>query len=52
MRRVQLLSSAIKAKNVTYNWHDADIGFIEAVLSRGDRRLGPVLEEVWKMGEA
>ncbi len=50
MRRVQLLSSAIKAKNVTYNWHDADIGFIEAVLSRGDRRLGPVLEEVWKNG--
>jgi radical SAM family uncharacterized protein len=50
MRRVHLLNSAMKAKNVTYRWHDADISFIEAVLSRGDRRLGQVLEEVWKNG--
>ena len=43
-RRVKLLRSAITAKAVTYNWHDGDTSFLEAVLARGDRRLGRVLE--------
>ncbi len=50
MRRVSLLRSVMRAKAVTYNWHDADTSFIEAVLSRGDRRVGAVLEEVWRNG--
>ena len=35
---------------MVYNWHDADTSVVEAVLSRGDRRLAPVLEEVWRNG--
>ena len=50
LRRVNLLRSSINARNVIYNWHDADTSVVEAVLSRGDRRLGPVLEEVWRNG--
>ena len=50
MRRVNLLRDSITAKNVTYKWHDADTSFIEAALSRGDRRLAPVIEEVWRNG--
>ena len=50
LRRVNLLRSSINSRNVTYNWHDADTSVVEAVLSRGDRRLGPVLEEVWRQG--
>ena len=50
LRRVNLLRSSINARNVIYNWHDADTSVVEAVLSRGDRRLGPVLEEVWRKG--
>lgn len=46
IRRVNLLRTAIVAKNVVYNWHDAETGFIEAVLSRGDRRLADVIETV------
>ncbi|NCB51013.1 MAG: TIGR03960 family B12-binding radical SAM protein [Clostridia bacterium] len=49
-RRVRLLRDSITAKNVTYNWHDADTSFIEAALSRGDRRIGKVIETVWKNG--
>lgn len=49
-RRVSLLKNAITAKNVTYKWHDPETSFIEAVLSRGDRRLSNVLEYVWKNG--
>lgn len=49
-RRVRLLRESITAKNVTYNWHDADTSFIEAALSRGDRRIGKVIEAAWKNG--
>ena len=50
LRRVNLLRSSIHARNVIYNWHDADTSVVEAVLSRGDRRLANVLEEVWRNG--
>lgn len=50
LRRVNLLRSAIVARNVTYNWHDAETSIIEAVLSRGDRRVADAVEEVWCQG--
>ena len=50
LRRVNLLRSAITAKNVTYNWHDAETSLIEAVLSKGDRRVADAIEEVWRQG--
>ena len=49
-RRVKLLREAITAKAVTYNWHDGDTSFLEAVLARGDRRLGRVLERACRKG--
>ena len=49
-RRVKLLREAIKTKTVTYNWHDSDTSFLEAILARGDRRLGKVLETAWRKG--
>ena len=49
-RKVNLLRENIKARNVTYNWHDPDTSFVEAVLSRGDRRIADVIEEVWRRG--
>ena len=51
-RRVQLLRDNMKAKNVTYNWHDPDTSFIEAALSRGDRRVADVIETVFRTGGA
>ena len=50
LRRVNLLRASINSRNVVYNWHDADTSVVEAVLSRGDRRLGAVIEEVWRSG--
>lgn len=50
LRRVNLLRANITAKNVTYNWHDAETSLIEAALSRGDRRMADVIEEVWRQG--
>ena len=50
LRRVNLLRSSISARNVTYNWHDAETSLIEAVLSRGDRRVADAIERVWRDG--
>jgi radical SAM family uncharacterized protein len=49
-RRVSLLRENMRAKSVTYSWHDADTSFIEAALARGDRRLGAVLEAAHRRG--
>lgn len=49
-RKVELLRNTMRAKAITYNWHAPDTSFIEAVLSRGDRRIGQVLEAVWRDG--
>ena len=50
IRKVNLLRDSIKAKNVVYNWHDPQTSYIEATLSRGDRRIGRVIENVWRAG--
>ena len=49
-RRVDLLRSSIRNKSIQYNWHEMNTSYIEAVLARGDRRLGAVLEAVWRDG--
>ena len=49
-RRVKLLREAITTKTVTYNWHDPDTSFLEAVLARGGRRMCKVLEAAWRKG--
>ncbi len=47
-RKVELLAATMRNRAVTYNWHDRETSYIEAVLARGDRRIGRVLEEVVK----
>ena len=49
-RRVALLREHINTKSVTYNWHPSPTSFMEAVISRGDRRLCRVLETAFRKG--
>jgi radical SAM superfamily enzyme YgiQ (UPF0313 family) len=50
LRRTELLRNEMRTKAITYNWHAPEQGMIEAVLSRGDRRLGGVIEAAWRRG--
>ncbi len=50
IRRQRLLKDNMPSKSIEYNWHAADLSRLEAVLARGDRRLGAVLEEAVKRG--
>ena len=54
-RRLKLLREAINsdrstAKAIGYRYHDGKPGIVEGLLSRGDRRVGRVLERVWREG--
>jgi len=40
----------LRTKSITYKWHSAEQGYVEAVLARGDRRIGGVIEEAWRKG--
>lgn len=51
LKRKQLfLRERLRGKGLVYNWHDPETSFLEAVLSRGDRRLGDVIEAAWNKG--
>ena len=50
LRRCKLLKSHFYSKSIEYNYHTPDLSRLEAVMARGDRRLGPVIEEAAKHG--
>ncbi|MDD6191014.1 MAG: TIGR03960 family B12-binding radical SAM protein [Firmicutes bacterium] len=44
------LASKLRIKGVTFNYHETDTSNLEAVLARGDRRVGKVIEEAYNLG--
>ncbi len=46
----QLLHQVIRRKAIRLSWSDPKASQLEAVMSRGDRRLGKVIYEAWKQG--
>ncbi|HKH06000.1 MAG TPA: TIGR03960 family B12-binding radical SAM protein [Acidimicrobiales bacterium] len=50
-RKINLLRDASRRnKALQLTWHDPKATLIEGLASRGDRRLGPVIESVWRQG--
>ena len=50
LRRCKLLNDHFYSKSIEYDYHSPDLSRLEAVFARGDRRLGPVIEEAVKQG--
>ena len=50
LRRCKLLKSHFYSKSIEYDYHSPDLSRLEAVMARGDRRLGAVIEEAVKNG--
>jgi radical SAM family uncharacterized protein len=53
--RLQRLREAIRAdreygRSIGFRYHDGQSGIVEGLLSRGDRRVGRVIEAVWRDG--
>jgi radical SAM superfamily enzyme YgiQ (UPF0313 family) len=54
-RRLKLLRQKINAdkrfgRSIGMRYHDGQPGVVEGLLSRGDRRVGRVIEQVWRDG--
>ena len=40
----------LNRKSLKYNWHDAEVTVLEGILARGDRKVGKLIEEVYRLG--
>jgi radical SAM family uncharacterized protein len=49
-RKVGLLRDALRGTRAQVRWHDPEASFAEGIASRGDRRIGAVIERVWRDG--
>ena len=50
-RKVHLLRDAARpVRGLTIRWHDPKATAAEGIVSRGDRRMGAVIEHVWRNG--
>jgi radical SAM family uncharacterized protein len=50
-RKVELLRAAARGvRGLQIRWHDPSATAAEGIVSRGDRRVGPVIERVWRDG--
>jgi hypothetical protein len=50
-RKVNLLKDeARKVRGLSLRWHDPKATTAEGIVSRGDRRIGTVIEHVWRSG--
>ena len=49
-QKVELLRSMLLNKNTYLSWNDFDLSEMEAVIARGDRRVGKVLQRAYEKG--
>ncbi len=48
--KMALIKQAVKGKGVKVRYRDIDVSRMEAVISRGDRRLSPLFEHLFQQG--
>lgn len=49
-KKFKYIAINIRSKSISYSFPDINVALLEAVFARGDRKLGRVLEEAYKMG--
>lgn len=49
-QKQMLLKDKVRSKQITYNYHENKLSFLEATFARGDRRLCKVLIKAWELG--
>lgn len=48
--RQNLLRDTIRNRKIEYHCHDAFLSTLEGLLARGDRRIGALIYEAWRLG--
>jgi radical SAM family uncharacterized protein len=49
-RKINMLRDDLRRTAAQVRWHEPDATFAEGIASRGDRRIGRVIERVWRAG--
>lgn len=49
LRRQRLIREHAGGRGIKLSWSDWDATWLEALISRGDRRLGPVIRRAWEL---
>lgn len=49
-QKQQYLKEKLRHRNITFNYHDNQLSFLEAVIARGDRRISKVIYEAFRNG--
>jgi len=50
LRRHEILKRTLGKRGVKLSWQDTRVSLLEAVISRGDRKIGRVIHRAWQMG--
>lgn len=50
IEKQRYLVKKLRNRNIKYNYHDSLTSLMEAVVARGDRRIGKVIYDAWKNG--
>lgn len=48
--QIRLLQQELKGPGIHFTWNNPEETLLEAFLTRGDRKLGPVIQRAWEMG--
>ncbi|GAA0747523.1 TIGR03960 family B12-binding radical SAM protein [Clostridium oceanicum] len=48
--KINTLRDTIKSRQITYNWHESLVSYMEAIFARGDRRVCDVLIKAFEKG--
>jgi len=44
------LRDAVQSNKISYSWSKVEVSTLEAIISRGDRRLGRAIKRAWELG--
>ncbi len=48
--KARLVKSAVKSKQLKYQYHETKLSSLEGVLARGDRKVGRAIHRAWELG--
>ncbi|MDD5603231.1 MAG: B12-binding domain-containing radical SAM protein, partial [Eubacteriales bacterium] len=49
-KKQDYLAGKLRIRGVDFSWHDPRLSFLEAVISRGDRKVGRAIVKAWEKG--
>jgi radical SAM family uncharacterized protein len=49
-RRIAVLRQSVHSRAIDISWHEPDVSLVEAMMSRGGRRIADVVETAWRHG--